>query len=474
MIYTPRDYQIALRTFAMDGERVQWWAGTGTGKTTAGLDTFDYLWMLGEAKHLLVVTTKNIATLVWPRAIGMWENFSHLSCAVCVGTPAQRLAALRQRAHVTTVNTDVLPWLIDTLGDEWFFDVVFADESTRLKSLRISMQTSKLGKQFMRKSGGGERAMKLARVAHKRVRYWINATGTPSPNGLIDLWGQAWFVDAGERLGRSFSAFSDRWFKWEQVGNEAFQRVLVPLPHADAQIKAALRDVTMTIEAKDYMDLPPTVINKIVIPIPADAYKHYREMEKEMFTQIEEHEIEAVSAGAKMMKVRQLAAGAAYVDDDSNFTEIHSVKIDALKDIISESNGEPVIVAYYFKSDLARLRKAFPQGVMFDGKQSTLQRFIAGRIPILFIHPKSAAHGLDGMQEACRTVVFVSPLWELEEYEQLIERVGATRQVQSGQYRTVYVHQLIGENTVDEEMFERLESKASVQDALRQAMKRRG
>lgn len=473
-VWTARSYQTDLRALAAEIRRVQWWAGTGTGKTTAGLDTYDYLRMFGEVEHLLVVTTKRIATMVWPRAIKQWENFEHLSCAVAVGKPNERLAAIGRRAHITTINVDVLPWLIDTIGDDWYWDMVFADESTQLKSLRIDLRTSTLGKEFLRKGGGGERAAKLARVAHKKVNYWINGTGTPASNGLIDLWGQAWFCDAGAALGRSFKAFHERWFKWEQVGNEAFQRVLVPLPHADPQIKAALRPFTLTVEAKDYMDLPPTIVNKIAVTIPPDAYKHYREMEKELFTEIQTHEIEAVSAGSKQMKVRQLAAGAAYINDKGDWVETHDAKIEALKDIISEANGEPVIVAYYFKSDLARLQKAFKQGVYFDDKSSTLDRFIAGRIPLLFIHPKSAAHGLDGMQEACRTVVFFSPIWELENYEQLIERVGATRQVQAGKFRTVYVHQLIVENTVDEEMFERLESKASVQDALKQAMKKRG
>lgn len=473
-VFTPRDYQRALRDFALERSRVNWWAGTGTGKTSGGLETFDYARMFGEVNHLLVVTTKRIATMVWPRAIKQWENFQHLSIAVCVGTPEQRLAALRQRAHITTINVDNLQWLAETLGEHWFFDMVFADESTRLKSLRIDLRTSKLGKEFTRRSGGSVRAAALSQFAHKKVRYWINGTGTPTSNGLIDLWGQQWFIDAGQRLGRSFTAFQERWFKWEQRGQDAFQRVLVPLNFAEEQIKAALRDVTITIKAEDYFDLPPTVINKLAIPLPEKAYRHYREMEREMFTEILDHEIEAVSAGAKAMKVRQLANGAAYVDDQGNWVEVHDAKIEALKDIISEANGEPILVAYYFKSDLARLQKHFPKGVYFDDNPKTLERFIAGKIPLLFIHPKSAAHGIDGMQEVCRTVVWFSMIWELEEYQQLIERVGATRQAQSGHNRTVYVHLLLGENTVDEDMADRLESKASVQEAMLAAMKKRG
>lgn len=477
-VWYPRDYQRALRDFKLARPRVNWWAGTGTGKTTSGLYVFDLMWMFGEAKHVLVITTKNIATMVWPRQIRQWENFDHFTCAVAVGTPDQRKRAIAQRAHVTTINVDNLPWLIETVGDDWYWDMVIADESTKLKSLRIALikhHTS--GKEFYRVGGGSKRAGDLARIAHKKVNHWINMTGTPSPNGLIDLWGQAWFLDAGQRLGRSFTAFQERWFKHIKI--DTYQTILEPHAHSEAEIKALLDDITITIEAKDYLDLPPTVINRIKVTLPNLAYVKYREMEKEFFTEIQNNEIEAFNAGSKSMKLRQLANGAAYIqpDDGSDATEwvhVHDAKLDALADIIEEAAGEPVLVGYYFKSDLARLKKAFPKGVWFDGKPATLDRFIAGDIPLMFIHPKSAAHGIDGMQEVCRNVVFFSPIWELEEYQQLIERVGATRQVQSGFYRTVYVHLLIGENTIDEEIVDRIESKASVQDAIKQAMKKRG
>jgi SNF2 family DNA or RNA helicase len=173
------------------------------------------------------------------------------------------------------------------------------------------------------------------------------------------------------------------------------------------------------------------------------------------------------------MKCRQLASGAV-IYEDGNWVHVHDAKIEALQDIIEEANGEPVIVAYYFKSELDRLRAEFKQAVVFDGSEATLQRFIDGHIQVLLMHPLSDAHGIDDMQRACRIIAFFCPIWELEEYEQLIERIGPTRQVQAGFKRDVYVHVLVGENTIDEEMVERLKSKASVQEALLQAMKKRG
>jgi SNF2 family DNA or RNA helicase len=472
-LYVPRDYQRALRDFALDRPRCNWWAGTGTGKTSAGIMLYDHLRTFNEVEKLLVVSTKRIAKGVWSREVDKWWNFRHLSVATAIGTVEQRRKALFMDADITTINYDNLPWLMDTVGDHWPWDMVIADESTKLKGLRIDLRTSPSGKTFMRKSGGSERAMRLARVAHKKVRRWVNLTGTPAANGLIDLWGQAWYLDAGQRLGRSFSAFQERWFRSVQVGSEAFQTKLEPQPWADAQIKQALQDISLTIEAKDYFDLPPTIVNRIPVTLPPDAYDQYQQMEAEFFIQVSGQDIEAVNAGAKSMKCRQLASGAVYSADGQTFG-VHDAKLEALGDLIASMNGEPLIVAYQFKSDLQRLQKAFPQGRYFDDKKSTLEAFCAGRIPLLFLHPASAAHGIDGMQQACRHICWFSMTWNLEEYEQAIERIGATRQVQSGTYREVYVHLLLAEDTIDQEMIDRIETKASVQDSIKAAMKKRG
>jgi SNF2 family DNA or RNA helicase len=478
-VRTPRDYQRDLRDFALDHERVNWWAGTGTGKTASAIETFDHLRLFGEAERLLVISTKRVASMVWTNELAKWENFAHLSIATAIGTPAQRLAAVRARADITTINYDNLPWLIETMGDAWPWDMVIPDESTKIKSLRVDMRVGrKSGQEFLRKSGGGERAMQLARVAHKKVRRWINMTGTPSPNGLIDVWGQQWYVDAGARLGRSFSAFQARWFRSIKVKGDNYKTILEPWPHADAEIKRLMADCTLTIEAKDYFDLPPLVKNIIPIKLPPKAYQHYREMEQAMFTEIRHNEIEAFNSGAKSMKCRQLASGAAYIESDDGrdtkpWVVVHDEKLDVLEDIVIEAAGAPILVAYQFKSDLARLKQRFPQGVYFDDSPATLARFRRGEIPLLFLHPASAAHGIDGMQDACNIVVWFSMTWNLEEFEQLVERIGPTRQVQAGLHRTVYCHMLVAEHTVEEEMVERIDTKATVQDSLRQAMKRR-
>lgn len=474
MIFVPRDYQRALRDLALDQPRVNWWAGTGTGKTGSALETISHLMMFGETTHVLVVSTKRIARMVWAQEAAKWQNFKHLSVAVAVGTQQQRIDALRRRAVITTINYDNLPWLVETVGDRWYWDMVIADESTRLKSLRIDIRRSKTGKLFARRPGGSKRAFEFARVAHKNVRRWINMTGTPAPLGLIDVWGQQWYIDAGARLGRSFTSFSNRWFRTVQVGEDRFATQLEPFPHAQAEITRLMSDCTLTIEAKDYFDLPPLIKNVVHVKLPEKAYTHYREMEKEFFSEIEGHEIEAVSAGSKSMKCRQIASGAAYTDPSGKWVEVHDAKIEVIQDIVNELNGASVMIAYYFKSDLARLQAAFKAARYFDDNPKTLADFISGKFSILLIHPDSGGHGIDGMQLVCNNIIVMSPTWNLESLEQVIERIGPTRQAQSGLNRSVYVHFIVGENTIDEEMVERTDTKASVQESIKSAMKRRG
>ena len=328
------------------------------------------------------------------------------------------------------------------------------DESTKVKNFRLRQ--------------GGKRAQALGSIAHTKIKRLIELTGTPASNGLKDLWGQAWFIDAGTRLGRSYSAFSQRWFR---EGFDGFS--LVPVPSAQTEIQDKLRDVCLTIEAKDWFDLREPVVNDIMVDLPPKARKHYRDMEDEMYTELEGIEVEAFNAAAKTIKCLQLAAGAAYTDDTrTKWTETHKVKLEALESIVEEAAGMPVLVAYNFKSDLARLLKAFPQGRHLDKDPSTISDWNAGKIPVLFAHPASAGHGLN-LQHGGNILVFFSPNWNLEEHLQIIERIGPTRQMQSGYDRPVFIHRIIARDTVDELVLDRLTTKRRTQDILLDAMKKR-
>lgn len=459
MRFTPRDYQGAVIDHIAGLERANVWAGMGTGKTVATLTALDALTLVDDPFPTLVLAPLRVARSTWPSEVQKWAHLAGLKITACTGSLDERRDALRRQADITCTNYEQGPWLVDQWGDRWPYKTVIADESTRLKSFRLRQ--------------GGVRAQVLGKVAHKHVRRWVNLSGTPAPNGLLDLWGQAWFLDAGQRLGRTFSAFENRWFASKQVGASAFARQLTPLPGAQAEIEERLRDLTITVRAADFLDLPPLVENTIEVELPPTARRHYRELEREMFTVLTGGtEVEAFSAAAKTMKCLQAANGALYVDDQGAWKELHDAKLDAVASVVEEAAGAPVLVAYHFKSDLARLQRAFPQARTLDADPRTIRAWNEGRIPLLLAHPASAGHGLN-LQDGGNILVFFSLNWNLEEHEQIIERIGPTRQAQAGHDRPVYVHRIVARDTVDELVLMRLQSKASVQQVLLEAMNRK-
>lgn len=470
MIYKPRgSYQSDITNFIIDNKRGNVFADMGVGKGPATLDALCHLFLFGEVQRVLVLGPKRVALSTWPGEITKFSTFRHLTFAVAVGTAPERLAALAKNAQITICTYDLLPWLIDVLGDDWPFDMVVADEVTRLKSLRVSLQTSKTGKRFLT-GQGGKRAKSLATVAIKKVKRWVGLTGTPAPNGIQDLWPIMFFIDCGQRLGSSFTAYSERYFR-AVPGGDGYSRI-EPMPHSQKQVEDKIRDVCITIKARDYFDLPPLIENIIKVQLPPAAMKTYREMEKTLFTEIQGNEIEAFNAAAKTNKCLQIASGAAYIDDKGAWVEVHDAKIAALQSVVEEASGMPLLVGYQFKSDLARILKAFPKAKHLDSDPMTIDAFNAGKIQMLVAHPKSAGHGIS-LQHGTNILVFFSTGWALEDDLQFQERAGPTRQAQSGYKRSVYLHRIVGEGTLEEDVVARLKSKATVQETLMQALKRR-
>jgi SNF2 family DNA or RNA helicase len=399
---------------------------------------------------LLVLAPLRVAKTTWPDEIAKWGHLAHLRVSVICGSAKERQAALDTPADIYTMNYDNLVWLREAMGDRWPFKTVVADEFTRLKSFRLRQ--------------GSKRAAALGSVAHSKVKRFIGLTGTPSPNGLQDLWGQCWFIDKGERLGRTFSAFSDRWF---DTGYDGFSKA--PKANAQAEIEARLRDVCLTVDA---LPVDEPLFNPIRVDLPPKARAQYDTMEKHLFAELQGSAIEAASAAVKTMKCLQLANGAAYTDDNGSWEAIHDAKLEALDSVIEEANGAPVLVAYHFKSDLARLQKRYPYGRVLDAKSDIIRQWNAGRVPLLFAHPASAGHGLN-LAEGGNTLAFFSLNWNLEEHMQIIERIGPLRQKQAGLNRPVHVHCIMARDTVDDMILERLRSKKSVQEILLEALKER-
>ena len=472
MIYTPRQYQRLIENFALNRRRGNIFASPGMGKTSAAYSIFDAKRMMGEASRALVLAPKRVALSAWPRERDKWaESFGHLKVAAAIGTPDQRLAALRSTPDILSINYENVEWLIDQYGDEWPFDTVFADESTRLKGLRVSLQVSKNGKEFIN-GQGSSRAKALAEVAHKRVRNWYNMTGSPAPNGVVDVWGQQWFVDGGRRLGSSFTAFSQRWFR-SVPGADGYSQI-EPLPNAQREIEQLLAESSIVVEAKDWFPLEDVIEREIFIDLPPKARKIYNDMEKKLFAEVEQHEVEVFSQGSKAQKCLQIASGTLIHDTDTRaWVKVHDEKLDALQSIVEETNGEPLLVAYQHKSDLERILKAFPKARYLDTNPKTEDDWNACKIPFLVCHPASAGHGLS-LQHGGRILVDYASGFNLENDEQVIERLGPTRQYQSGYKRSVFRYRIVARDTIEEHsVLPRLRFKMSVQDALKNAMKKR-
>lgn len=467
---TPREYvPRAFAPLAMDHfaqhERCALFAKPGMGKsvlTASYLDILHNVW--GEDHPTLVLAPLRVARDGWPLEVRKWRHLAGLEIVPVLGTSEQRRQALTRDAPVFTTNYEQLPWLVDELGDRWPFRTVVADESTKLKGFRIKQGTA--------------RAQALGKVAHKYARRWINLTGTPASNGLTDLWGQTWFLDAGQRLGRTFTSFQDRWFGMRNVKDAKSDRTYTErfaFPHAEAEIHAALADICLTLDPKDWFDLKDPVVNVIEVDLPASARAKYRDMEKELFAVIDGKEVEAFSAAAKSQKCLQLANGAVYLDParfaPGTWVEVHFEKLDALRELMDETGDDPLLVVYSFVSDRDRILRAFPDVTLRLDDAAQLDQAKAGKGKLWLAHPASLGHGVDGLQEHCNQVVFFAQDWNLEYHDQVLERVGPMRQLQAGKDRAVFVHYIVARKTIDEVVMARRDSKRSVQDLLMDYMK---
>lgn len=454
-----RPYQHEIVDFVLANPRCNLFVPMGAGKTVSTLTAIDILTLIDDVLPVLVIAPLRVASSTWPDEVRKFPHLRHLSVSVITGSTTERRVALRKTADIYCINYENLPWLDEELGENWPFKMVVADECTKLKSFRLSQ--------------GSVRAKALAKHVHKKAKRYVGLTGTPAPNGLKDLWGFQWFVDKGIRLGRSFDAFKSRWFQAVQVGNSRFATSLIPLPFAQEQIQDAVRDVCLTIDIQKYFNIKEPIVNVVQVDLPPKARQLYRDMEKEMFLQLGDIEVEAFSAAAKTQKCLQLASGAIYTDEQGNWEPVHDAKLDALESIIEEANGMPVLVAYHFKSDLARLLKRFPQGKQLDKNPQTITDWNKGKIPVLFAHPASAGHGLN-LQDGGNILAFFSHNWSLEEFQQIIERIGPTRQAQAGHNRPVFIHHIVAKDTLDEVVMARREGKREVQELLMEAMRARG
>lgn len=452
--FTPRRHQVIGTAHALENRRCNLWADPGLGKTAMVLNVLEALHLMGSrfAEPALVLAPLNVARRVWSDEAALWEHLDRFTVRNVVGTADDRRRALRGKGQVYVTNYENVQWLVDKVGNDWPFRFVIADESTKLKSFRLR--------------NGGKRAAALAKIV-KHTGRWVNLTGTPSPNGLTDLWGQAWFLDGGERLGRTYTQFIKRWFE-----ENKYTHAVEPHDWAHDEIIEALSDVTLSLEASDYMDdLPELIEQTIHVSLPPRAMKVYRDFETQLLTELSENNfVIAGSVADKTMKCLQVCSGALYTDGAGSAHEtLHSAKIDALKDLVDELGGKSLIVAYHFRHDLARLQQAFPSGRPLNTTQNQ-DRWNAGSLQIGFAHPASIGHGIN-LQHGGHHLAFFSHDWSLENYQQIIERIGPVRQKQAGYNRPVFIYHIQAQDTVDEDVLLRLNGKADVQSLLRARLK---
>lgn len=458
--FIPREYQKDIVEHIINTPRCAIWAGMGMGKTVATLTALAIL-SNTESAPALVIAPLRVAKYVWPEEVLKWNHLADVVVVSIRGDQRFRRQLLLRPANIYTINYEHIPWLVEHCGSHWPFRTVVADESTRLKSFR--------------KQQGGKRAGALGAIAHEKIDRFIELTGTPTPNGLQDLWGQSWFLDKGARLGKTFWAFRTRWFHAIQMGSSVHAVRWEPQPCAMDEVEEKLHSICVSFDASDHFDVAAPIVNIIRVKLPTKARGLYEGMERRMFLELDcGKEIEAVHAASRTIKCLQLANGAIYTDEKgSEFAEVHDAKIQAVKEVVEEAAGMPVLVAYHFRSDLVRLQRAFSEGRSLGNDPQTISDWNAGKIPVLFAHPASAGHGLN-LQDGGNILVFFAHWWNLEQYQQIIERIGPTRQAQSGHKRPVFIHHIVADNTIDELVLERRDSKRTVQDILLAAMRRRG
>ena len=451
--FVPRPYQNLIINHILSRPRVAIWAGMGMGKTSSTLAALDILIRHCDEGPALIIAPLRVAQSTWPDEVAKWAEFRHLKVSVITGKKAQREQAVATEADIYCTNYETIPELVEYWQKRWPYKIVVADESTRLKGFRSQQ--------------GSKRAKALAKVSRHLVHRFIELTGTPAANGLEDLWGQTWFLDFGEKLGASMTAFRNRWFRPLRVGNNAFAVKWVPLSHSQEEIHELVKPYILKLNAEDWFDIKQPITVDVKVELDSKARELYNMMEREMLMSLSEEEddtVEAGNAAVKTGKCLQIASGAIY-RDNKKYSLIHSAKMKALESIVEEAAGQPILVTYQFRHEAERVMKAFPQARLLDKHPQTIRDWNEGNIPILLAHPASCGHGLS-LQDGGNILVFFSTGWNLEEHEQIIERIGPTRQQQAGHPRPVFVYNIIAKDTLDEAVQERIRSKRDVLDLL--------
>ncbi|MGK2309280.1 SNF2-related protein [Cutibacterium sp. V970] len=439
MHYQPHNYQAQATRFILDHDEAAILLGMGLGKSVI---TLTAIWQLlldyFTVSKVLVVAPLRVARDTWPAEVAKWDHLAGLTVAVAVGTKQDRLAALAESAMVTVINRENIPWLVGQYGDAWPFDMVVIDELSSFKNHRAKRFTA------------------LVKM-RPHVTRWVGLTGTPASNGLMDVWAQFRLLDGGERLGRFITRYHDRWFLPDKRNG---MRVFTYKPRegAEDEIYAAIADMTLSMRTTDHLTLPPLTVTTTLVVLGTRERAVYEQLKADLVVDLDGQVVDAANAAALSGKLLQLASGAIY-DEHGETVVVHERKLDALEDLVEAANGQPLLVAYWFKHDLQRITARFPQARELK-TSADIAAWNRGDILLGLIHPASAGHGLN-LQAGGHLLVWFSLTWSLELYQQTNARL-----YRQGQAEPVTITHLAATGTLDEAVLKALEAKDTTQAAL--------
>jgi SNF2 family DNA or RNA helicase len=443
MKYSPHNYQAYSTQFIIDHPVSAILLSCGLGKTVITLTAIQELMFdRFEVKKPLIIAPLRVCTSSWPEEIKKWDHLKTLTYSVATGSESERKQALRRKADLYIINRENVTWLVEKSGLPFDYDMVVLDELSSFKS-----HQSKRFKSILK--------------VRPKVKRIVGLTGTPSSNGLMDLFAEFRVLDMGERLGRYIGQYRRNYFLPDKRNAQVIFSYK-PLPGAEDAIYKKISDITISMKAADYLKMPKLVMNEVKVSLNEKEQKLYDNLKKDMVLSLKDKEIDAVNAASLSGKLLQMANGAVY-SDDGKAVRIHDRKLDALEDLIESANGKPVLIAYWFKHDLERIKNRFPVREIRTDKD--IRDWNEGRIPLAVLHPASAGHGLN-LQAGGSTLIWFGLTWSLELYQQTNARLW-----RQGQKDTVVIHHIITRGTIDENVMTALKKKDKTQAALIDAVK---
>lgn len=444
-LFRPYPYQQRCIDRILEQPATALFLDCGLGKTAITLMAIrELIYDRFEASRVLVIAPKKVAEATWTTEAARWEQTSDLTFSKVLGTARQREEALERDADIYLINRENVEWLVKYCGCNWPFDMVVIDESSGFKNPKA------------------KRVKALAKARHNFGRI-VELTGTPSPNGLLDLWAQVYLMDYGRRLGKTFSGFRARYFDPGRRNQQIIYEWIAK-PGAEDAVLRKISDICISMRADEYLELPDMIYDDVTVELGADARKKYDEMERQMILDLPDTEITAFSAAALTNKLLQLSNGAAY-DESGEYHRIHEDKIEMLMELLEKLGGNHAVIYYSFRHDLDRLREALGRDARELKTEADINDWNAGKVRYLLAHPASAGYGLN-LQQGGHHIIWFGLPWSYEQYLQANKRLH-----RQGQKSTVIVHHLICRGTVDEIVLKALGQKEKSQDYVLEALK---